>query len=172
MMQKSLTSLLYPALFGLATALALPAYAADQSAASPAADSATSNMDIVREKVYADKKLLVANNMTLTPAEAKAFWPIYDAYQNDLHKINERLAKLINDYAVAYKKGAILNSTAQKLLDEMIAIDLSEAKLKQSYAPKLGKVLPAAKVARYLQIENKIRAVIRYELAKGIPLAE
>ncbi len=26
------------------------------------------------------------------------------------------------------------------------------------------------KVARYLQIENKIRAVIKYELADGIPL--
>jgi hypothetical protein len=26
------------------------------------------------------------------------------------------------------------------------------------------------KMARYIQIENKIRAVIRYELATGIPL--
>jgi hypothetical protein len=26
------------------------------------------------------------------------------------------------------------------------------------------------KVARYIQIENKIRAAIRYELATGIPL--
>jgi hypothetical protein len=181
MMQKFLTSLLSLALFGLAAMLALPAYAADAAkpstpspatAASPATDSTSSKMEILREKIYADKKLLVANNMTLTPAEEKTFWSVYDAYQKDLHKINERLVKLINDYAVSYRKGAMLNSTAKVLLDEMIAIELAEAKLKQSYAPKLLKVLPAAKAARYLQIENKIRAIIRYELAEGVPLAE
>ena len=83
-----------------------------------------------------------------------------------------RLANVINDYAMAYNKGAVLDGTAKKLLDEAIAIELAEAKLKQTYAAKLGKVLPAAKVARYIQIENKIRAIIRYELAEGIPLVE
>jgi len=33
-------------------------------------------------------------------------------------------------------------------------------------------VLPATKAARYVQIENKIRAVIRYEMAAGIPLVQ
>ena len=188
MMKKYLTNILFPAWFILATSLALPAFAADESttsktdestvskadesAANMADEGAASNMDILREKIWADKKLLVANNMNLTAAEAKRFWPIYDAYQADLHKINERLVKVINDYALAYNKGAVLNDTAKKLLDESIAIELAEAKLKQSYVPKLGKVLPAAKVARYLQIENKIRAVVRYVLADGIPLVE
>ena len=167
MMHKNLMTLLYPALFGLVAMLPLPAYAA-----ADAADGATSRMEIIRDKIHADKKLLVSNNMALTTVEEKAFWPIYDAYQKDLHQINGRLVKLINDYALAYNKGAVLNGTAKILLDEMIAIDLVEAKLKQSYAPKLGKAIPVAKVARYLQIENKIRAIIRYELAGGIPLIE
>jgi hypothetical protein len=34
----------------------------------------------------------------------------------------------------------------------------------------LGKALPATKVARYLQIENKIRALVKFELAAQIPL--
>jgi hypothetical protein len=46
----------------------------------------------------------------------------------------------------------------------------AEAQLKESYVPKLSKVLPAKKVSWYIQIENKIRALIRYELAGGIPL--
>jgi hypothetical protein len=33
-------------------------------------------------------------------------------------------------------------------------------------------VLPVRKVARYLQIENKIRAVVNYELATGVPLVQ
>ena len=43
-------------------------------------------------------------------------------------------------------------------------------KRRQSYAAKLGKVLPATKVVRYLQIENKIRSIVKFELAAQIPL--
>ena len=62
-------------------------------------DKSSSNMEILREKIKADKKLVVAANMDLTDAEAKAFWPIYQEYQTKLGKINERVVKLIVDYA-------------------------------------------------------------------------
>ena len=168
------------ALFVLATFVPLSAFATDNAVAADddksavgigASDSAE-KMEILREKLSADKKQVVADNMNLTDREAKAFWPIYEAYQQDQYKINLRMANVINDYALAYNKGAVLNDTAKRLLDESIAIELAEAKLKQSYVPKLGKALPAAKVARYIQIENKIRAIIRYELAGAIPLVE
>ena len=35
----------------------------------------TSNMDILRQKVKADKKLVVAQNLKLTDAEGATFWP-------------------------------------------------------------------------------------------------
>jgi hypothetical protein len=135
-------------------------------------DADTANMEILRQKLRADKKALVAANMQLTDVEARKFWPIYDAYQGDLQKINQRLGKLISDYAAAYNAGTVSNATAKKLLSESQAIEASELKLKQSYVPKLEQALPATKAARYLQIENKIRAVIRYELAAKIPLAQ
>ena len=161
-MKKSMMNMLPPAWFVLALTLALPAFAADTSG--------TSSMEILRQKITADKKFLVVSNMKLTDAEAKEFWPIYKAYQKDLHQINDRLAKVIKDYAAAYNKGALSDDTAKKLLNEAIAIELAEVKLKQSYIPKLDKILPATKVARYIQIETKIRAIIRYGLADGITL--
>jgi hypothetical protein len=33
-------------------------------------------------------------------------------------------------------------------------------------------VLPVRKVVRYLQIENKIRAVVKYDIASGVPLVQ
>jgi hypothetical protein len=108
--------------------------------------------------------------MQLTDAETKAFWPIYDAYQNDLKAINERLGNAILAYADAYKAGPISDATAKKFIDEAIAIDDAEAKLRKDYAAKLTAAIPAAKAARYLQIESKIRAAIRYEMAAAIPL--
>jgi hypothetical protein len=136
------------------------------------AGTADTNMEIFMQKIKADKKLLVASNMGLTDAEGKDFWPLYDAYQKDLQQVNERLGKTINAYAEAYNegKGTVSNDTAKKLLDEAISVEEQEVKLKRTYSDKIGKVLPAAKTARYIQIENKIRAVIKFQLAQQIPL--
>jgi hypothetical protein len=128
------------------------------------------NMEILKEKLKADKKLLIAGNMDLTDSEAKQFWPIYDSYQKELDSINKQLGQTIKDYADAFNKGTIPNDTAKKLLGEALSVEEQEVKLKRSYAEKLGKVLPATKVARYIQLENKIRSLIRFELAQQIPL--
>jgi len=150
-------------LFCLGVLLVAPAGAQDQ---------ALTNMEIFRQKVKADKKLVVAANMQLNDAEAKGFWPVYDAYQSELAGLNDRTMKLIVAYAEAYKKGSVPDATARKLLAEQIAIEDAEVKLKQSFVPRLGKVIPDMKVARYMQVENKIRAAIKYELAGAIPLVD
>ena len=64
------------------------------------------------------------------------------------------------------------NEKAKQLLDEYLAIDDAEAKLKSATTVKILAALPAVKAARYIQIENKIRAAVRYELAAAIPLVE
>jgi Spy/CpxP family protein refolding chaperone len=133
---------------------------------------AADNMQILMDKVRADKKLLVANNMKLTEEEAKAFWPVYDAYQKDLQALNARYEKGLKAYADAYNKGPVANETAKQLLDEMLAIDEAEVQLKRSFVPKLEKALPMSKVARYLQLETKIRSAVRYDLSRRIPLLE
>jgi len=132
----------------------------------------TTNMEILRQKIKADKKLVVAQNLTLTDAEGAAFWPVYEAYQKDLQQINGRLTAVIQAYAQAYVKGPVTDAAAKKLIEDAAAVDDAEAKMKSSWLPKILAALPAAKAARYVQIENKIRALLRYELAAGIPLVE
>ena len=130
------------------------------------------NMQILREKIKADKKLLVAANMEMTESEAKGFWPVYEEYQKDLSTINERIGKLIGNYAADYRANTLTDDKAKILIDELVAIEQGEAWLKTSYVPKLNKVLPPKKVARYLPIENKIRAAVKYELASQVPLVQ
>jgi hypothetical protein len=157
-MMKRLSALL---LVGL-MACALPTLAQEASDA---------NMEILKQKLKADKKLLVANNMELSDAEAKKFWPLYDAYQKDLEQVNQKLGQTIRDYAEAFNKGSIPDNTAKKLLGDALSVEEQETKLKRSYAEKLEKALPYSKVARYIQIETKIRSLIKMELAQQIPLA-
>lgn len=154
----------------LSAAMMATAMLVGQAAA--AQDQPAINAEIVMEKVRADKKLLVAANMELTEQEAVAFWPVYDAYQKELEALNRRIKKTIESYATSYNQGAVSDESATKLLDEVFAIEQSELELKRSYVPKFGKALPAAKVARYYQIESKIRAAVRNELASAIPLVK
>ena len=160
------------ALLICALAVASPAIAQNKGSAPANADKGAKNMEILREKLKADKKLIIATNMKLTDAEAKAFWPIYDAYQKDIAAINDRMVKVVMDYADAYNKGPVSNEAAKKLLNEALSIEEAEVKLKRSYVPKLEKAVSDVKVALYLQIENKIRALLRFELAANIPLVE
>ena len=149
--------------FTIAAAFVVPALAQN---------AGTTNMDILRQKIKSDKKLLVAQNLNLTDAEGAAFWPVYEAYQKELQQINGRLTATINAYADAYNKGPVANDAAKKLIDEALAIDDAELQLKKTAIPKVMAALPAMKAARYIQIENKIRAAIRYELAASIPLVQ
>jgi hypothetical protein len=152
-----------PEAFVLATAL-MPVAMAQTTA--------TTNMRILQQKIKAEKKLGGARNLSLTEAEGAKFWLVCDTYQKDLQQINDRLAAASLAYADAYDKGPVTNETATKLLDEYLAIDDAEAKLKSTTTPKIPAVLPAVKAARNIQIENKIRAAAPYELAAAIPLFE
>jgi len=139
---------------------------------SPAMDQPAENMRILREQLKADKKQVVTANLELTQAEAKVFWPVYEEYQKELHGINDRLAMLIVAYAKEHNANSLTDAGAVDLIERAIAVEEAEAKLKRTFLPKLGKVLPGRKVARYMQIENKIRAIVKYELAAEVPLAK
>lgn len=135
-----------------------------------AQDKPADDMAILREKVRADKKVVVASALELTEGEAKAFWPVYNAYQSDMVSHYDRLLKLIDTYAKAYD--AMTDETATGLLTQYLALERDHVALLSSYLSRFQKTLPAKKVARLYQVENKIRALVNYELAREIPLVK
>jgi hypothetical protein len=144
-------------------AFAVPAFSQEKPA---------NNLEIIHEKLKADKKLIVAKYMELTESEAKRFWPVYEEYQTDLQKIDQRLLSLLQSYAADYRNKSLTDEKAQKLLDEWIAIENDDAKRRGSYVPKVMKALPPKKAARYLQIENEYRILLKYDLAATVPLVQ
>ena len=130
--------------------------------------SETDQLQQLRAEIQADRQAVVAANLKLTEAEGAAFWPLYREYRGDMAKLGDRLQKLIQDYAVTYESATA--EQAKAMVDEMMSIQRADLKVKESYLPKLRKVLPEVKVARLLQIENKIDILIKLELAGAIPL--
>jgi len=127
-------------------------------------------MQIIRDAAKVNKKLIISDNMKLTEEEAKNFWPVYDEYQKALSTLYDRTGKAIKDFAENYN--SLSDEEAKTILEESIAIQEDKLKLQRSLLPNFNKVLPAKKVTRYYQIENKLNAILRYELARGIPLVK
>ena len=136
-----------------------------------AQEGSSKSMELVRDAAKSNKKALIAVNLKLTPAEEKGFWPLYDSYQAELDKINERVAKLIVDYAKEYNADSLSDAKAQELMKKYLACEEDIIKLKKSYLSKFDAAIPGKKVMTYYQLENKIGAIIRYDAAQEIPLA-
>jgi hypothetical protein len=64
------------------------------------------------------------------------------------------------------------DDSAKRLLAEFLALESDHAALLTRWAPRFEQVLPPRKVARFYQVENKIRALLSYELARDIPLVK
>jgi hypothetical protein len=136
--------------------------------AAPAQDKPADNMEVLREKMRADKKAVVASVLELTEAEAKVFWPVYNAYQSDMVAHYDRLLKLIESYAQSYE--TMTDSKATSLLKDYLGLERDHVAILTSYLPRFQKVLPPRKVARLYQLENKIRALVDYQFAQEVPL--
>ena len=130
----------------------------------------TDDMEILREKLRADKKLVLASALQLTDAEGKAFWPVYNAYQSDMVTHYDKLLKLIDTYASSYE--TMTDAQATSLLQQYLGLEREHVALLTSYLPRFQKVLPPKKVAKLYQVENKARALVNYELARGIPIVK
>jgi hypothetical protein len=154
----------------LVSALILALAAAGYATEPTRGEAAKANLGVLVDAIRANRKALVAVNLKLTDEEAAAFWPVYDRYQKEMNALGDRLVAVINDYAEHF--GDLSNERAMKLVDDYLAIEGDRVKVRKAYVPQFAKSLPGRKVARFYQIENKMDAVIRYQLASGIPVIE
>ncbi len=148
-------------LFGAAIALAPAAWAQDKPGDS-------TDMVALRAAVKADKKALVTQTLDLTPAEAKKFWPAYEAYRRSTDMANRERNLALEGLIGANKPMSDLY--AKNLANELVVADDAEIKARRTLYKQVMKALPAKKAARYLQLESKIRAMQAYDIAVAFPL--
>jgi len=127
-------------------------------------------IELTRAVIKVQKKQIVAKNMQLTSVEKDKFWTVYRDYQNKIDSVNDRRTKLITDYADNLKNGSLTDEIALVMLNEFLSYERMRLITKQSFVEKFKEVLPSRKVARFFQIENKMEAIINFDLARQIPL--
>jgi hypothetical protein len=127
-------------------------------------------LEVSREVLKTEKKALIAEVMQFTSEESQAFWPLYNEYEQKKYTVNSKYFKLVEKFADNF--GKMSDEVALDVINESIAIDMELVKLEKAYAKKFQKILSPQKTIRYLQAENKIKALIDAELALQIPLLE
>ena len=161
--------------FGLIAALIVtPAWSQENTSSGYSADEAESfaEMHALESEVGPEKRAFVEDQLALTSQEGAKFWPIYDAYQEALRGFNQRRLDNILKYARAYNADAFDDATATAIAEEALDLEKDEAVQMEHTFRKLRKVMPAVKAVRYLQVENKLRAIVRFEQAAQVPLAD
>lgn len=148
---------------GTATAPAAPTTPAEV-----APGDILSEIALTRSAIQARRQAIVTAAMDLTAAEAAAFWPLYRDYRTDMAKVDDRLVDLIIVYAGNYD--SLSDEMAGKLLGDYMDIERARLDVKGRYVPRFQSVLPARKVARFFQVDNKLDKKIQGELAAEIPL--
>jgi len=128
------------------------------------------DMQALRTAVRTDKKAFVASVLKLTDAEAKKFWPAYDAYQRTFDMTNRE--KSVTLQGVIAQDKPISDLYAKQIAKDVIAADEVEVKARRTLYNRLLKAVPAKTALRYLQLEAKIRAVQAYDIAQAIPLVK
>lgn len=138
--------------------------------AAPLLAMADETAELKKKIMFDQKKLVVMENMEFTEAEAKGFWPVYEQYQEKLFQNSQWFGRLIVSFASSY--ASLGDDKALELTDTYYQLQSERQTIMQNYTEDLKKVLPGRKLFRYLQVENKLEAIARFEMAKGIPLAQ
>jgi hypothetical protein len=151
----------------------LPGLARAQQAPPPPPDAKAEAMEeirLTRVAIQAGRQAIVTEAMDLTPAEMETFWPLYREYRLEAAKIGDRIVGLIERYAANYDN--LTNEAANKLLNDFVKIERARVDLKAKFLPRFKKVLPATKVVRFYQLENKMDIAVLNEMAEQIPLVK
>jgi hypothetical protein len=133
------------------------------------AQTVTDTLEVTRQSVESQRRILVAGALPLADAEADAFWPLYDAYEKERRPLDERANKLVADFLAG--AASLTDAQAKAMVEEALAIEEGRVRMRRAWLGRMLKAIPPRKVARFYQIDNKLDAVVRADIAKQIPLA-
>jgi hypothetical protein len=143
-------------------------FAVAPRAADPA--SLEEQIQIVRSSTEIERQSTLIRGAQLEDAELERFAPVYQDYRREVTAVNDKLLALLKSYADQYT--TLTDAQAQALTRDSLALERDRVDLKIRYAKRFGKVLPARKVARVMQIENRMDLLQMIGAATTIPLAK
>ena len=130
----------------------------------PAIDS---TIALVRANMQADRTAFITTGMNFNDKEGAAFWPIYQQYDYERSKVDDRRAAVLKQYAQKYPN--LTNAEAKAMADQMLDCESRLAQLKKKYYKKFNKALPALTVTKFFQMERRIDLMMDIQVEAALP---
>jgi hypothetical protein len=121
----------------------------------------------MRSVLKTEKKAAIAEVMNLSEAESEVFWPLYNEFNEKMYAVQTKRVNIIKDFAKNYE--SITDEKADELWTGYMKYRQELLNLNKQYFKKFKKIMPAGKVMKYFQAENKIATLVDFELAKEVP---
>jgi len=141
-----------------------------QASATDVYENGQAQIDLMRSALDDERKAIVANNIWLTREEHQAFWPVYHQYRVATNRVRDKLVRLMMKYVEMHKTHSITDKEALRILDESLRLQQELVRVKYAYVKKFRNALPARKVARFYQIDNRLDNLAMLKAAQHVPL--
>jgi hypothetical protein len=131
--------------------------------------NARDDTEMLVSQIQTDSRAVVLAAMNMTDAEVRAFTPIYDKYQAENKKLFAKMKDLIDKFAANY--GSMTDDAAKDIMKDSFKLREERTAVLKKYAKQMNQALPPAKVLQWVQIENKLNALLDAQAAAVIPLS-
>jgi hypothetical protein len=115
----------------------------------------------------ADRAALITTGMNFTDKDGAAFWPIYQQYEYERSRLDDRRAAVIKQYTQKFRN--LSDADAKAMADQMFDCESRLAELKKKYYKKFNKVLPAVTVTTFFQLERRIDLMMDMQVEAALP---
>jgi len=147
---------------------AKPSQQPDTARQAPDTERVRNEIELTRSAIETRRTDIVGQVMHLTTAQSNKFWPLYREYRGEVGKLNDQAVHTV--MKLAGRGTPLSDDDAKRLLDQFFKNQQQRIDIQKKYAKKFGDVIPGKQVARLFQLENKMDAVMEYELAGNVPL--
>lgn len=106
----------------------------------------------------------ITRKLSLTPDEAKVFWPVYDAFQADLKALKENVREDMTDSRKNFD--TMSDKEIEGVLDRYLGSKQQELDLTMKYNAEFKKVLPIRKVALLYKAEQEFTKMLLERLQR------
>ena len=117
--------------------------------------------------MQADRTALITTGMNFNDKEGAAFWPIYQQYQYERSKLDDRRSAVIKEYTQKYPN--LTDAEAKAMADQMLDCEYRLAALKKQYYKKFNRVLPALTVTKFFQLERRVDLMMDMQVEASLP---
>jgi hypothetical protein len=126
-------------------------------------------LQAVRSDLQSSRSDIIGKNLTLTGAQAAAFWPVFESYQREQNVVMDEQLKGIQQYIESFD--SLDDAGALGLINAHFDRDARMTALRRKWLAEFQKVIGTKLAVRVMQIDRRLSLAHQLQFAAKIPLA-